>query len=311
MGPSGCGKSSLARAGVAASLQHLVWHRGKHEWWPVEFDPSLAKADLSRELVYKLADRVPELVDAPASSDDLAATLREGNLRAVRLHVQTALTRMAQRTGVAVRVLIVLDQLESLWSDRRFTPDDRVHFFSAVEALASSGQISVLATLRNDFFPHAQQFPAFLRLKGERGQYDILPPDVASLRRMILEPARLAGLRFECKEQTGRTLDEEILEEAARDPTALPMLQYALLEIYQLRDQKQRLLTFASYDELGGVEGALGKRAERIFQDLAQGGPGSLLRNPILAGLRGCCRGAGGGSPMGSYYRSHHHPCPS
>ena len=128
----------------------------------------------------------------------------------------------------------------------------------------------MLATLRSDFYPHAQQLPTFLRMKGERGHYDLLPPDAGALRRLIAEPARLAGLSFERHEQTGRTLDEVVLQDAAREPGTLPLLQYALSELYRQRDEPRRLLTFAAYQAMGGVEGALGKRASQLFHELSR-----------------------------------------
>src|SRR5690606_33087619 len=69
-------------------------------------------------------------------------------------------------------------------------------------------------------------------------------------------------------ERTGRTLDELILQDASRDPSALPLLQYALHELYLLRDPATHTLTFSAYQQLGGVEGALGQRAATLFQSL-------------------------------------------
>jgi hypothetical protein len=88
------------------------------------------------------------------------------------------------------------------------------------------------------------------------------------LQRLIVEPARLAGLRFEEDERTGKRLDELILQDASHDPSALPLLQYALSELYFQRDETTRTLTFAAYEKLGGVEGALGRRAADTFQSL-------------------------------------------
>ena len=64
------------------------------------------------------------------------------------------------------------------------------------------------------------------------------------------------------------TFDQRILEDAVRDPSALPLLQYALAELYERRDEKQRLLTFAAYEVMGGVEGALGQCAAQTFDSL-------------------------------------------
>src|SRR4029077_2447088 len=124
------------------------------------------------------------------------------------------------------------------------------------------------ATLRSDFFPQAQQDEAFLRLKGRTGQFDLLPPRTASLQKIIREPARLAGLRFEADPATGATLDELILEDAAALADALPLVEYALRELYEQRTA-EGLLTFSAYRAMGGVQGAIGNRAEAVFARLA------------------------------------------
>src|SRR5262249_12995268 len=199
---------------------------------------------------------------------DIVAGLAKDAALTVKLSIVPAFARAAEKAGGAVPVLLVLDQMEELWTDRRITAEARDQFLDTLECLARSGHVAVLATLRSDFYPDAQLSPIFLRLKQERGHFDLLPPGPAALQRLITEPARLAGLRFERDERTGRTLDEIILHDASRDPTALPLLQYALQELYSHRDEVSRTLTFAVYSALGGVEGALGRRAAAIFQDL-------------------------------------------
>jgi hypothetical protein len=167
-----------------------------------------------------------------------------------------------------LRVLLVLDQMEELWTDRSITDERREKFLLSIEALARSGHVSVLATLRSDFYPQAQRSEVFLRMKGERGHFDLTSPGPAALRELIVQPAHRAGLRFEHDPSTGRKLEQVILEDAARDSSALPLLQYALAELYERRDEKQRLLTFAAYEAMGGVEGALGQRAAQTFDQL-------------------------------------------
>ena len=268
IGASGSGKSSLARAGVAASLLQHAGDDGVKQWRAIFFLPALEADDLFLRLTRAVAQAVPDLGGSENALADIAAGLRRDAPLTVRLSVAPAIARAAEKAGGPVRLLLVLDQMEELWTDRRITPDDRTNFLQTVEALARSGQVAVLATLRSDFYPHAQQMPEFVRLKGERGHFDLLPPDAAALHRLIAEPARLAGLAFERHEQTGRTLDEVALQDAARDPGALPLLQYALSELYRQRDAERRLLTFAAYQAMGGVEGALGKRATEVFQQL-------------------------------------------
>ncbi len=277
VGASGSGKSSLARAGVAAALvQHSYEESGC--WKILLFVPSLADhgaavtdardkgLDLRLSLVRQLAELVPGLSTGPI--EELAADLAQSPEITIRRGIVPALDRAgeAEKEG-PWRVLIVLDQMEELWTDRRITPEQREQFLQTLEALARSGRVALLATLRSDFYPAAQLSPTFLRLKEGCGHYDLLPPGAAALQRVIQEPARLAGVQFERDEATGRTLDQMLLEEATRSPGALPLLQYLLDELYQARDVQKRLLTFAAYKQLGGLEGALGQRVAAVFAD--------------------------------------------
>jgi formylglycine-generating enzyme required for sulfatase activity len=276
VGASGSGKSSLARAGVAANLVEHVGDDDVNRWRMATVIPGIRQTrqdesedrcdDLCSLLTRTLAKVLPELGNSGTALDDIAAGLAKDPALTVRLSISPAFARAS--TSGAFRILLVLDQMEELWTDRRITAKDREQFLLAVEALARSGQVAVLGTLRADFYPHAQQMETFLRLKGERGHFDLLPPGPAALARLITEPARLAGVRFEQDEHTGRSLDEVILQDAARDPAALPLLQYTLDELFRHRDEGNRQLTFARYEELGGVEGSLGKRAEDIFGSL-------------------------------------------
>ena len=238
--------------------------------------PSGILAALTRTLMAA----VPELRTSPTALDDIAAGLAQDAGLTIRLSITPAFARAAESAKGEVRLLLVIDQMEELWTDRRITPEDRDQFFAVIEALSRSGHVTVLATLRSDFYAHAQQVPAFLRMKGEPGHFDLLPPSAAALQRLIVEPARLAGLSFERHEPTNRSLDEIIWQDAARDPTVLPLLQYALRELYEQRDERTHTLTFAAYEQLGGVEGALGRRASAVFHALppdAQATLGTLL----------------------------------
>jgi hypothetical protein len=61
-------------------------------------------------------------------------------------------------------------------------------------------------------------------------------------------------LRFE----TG--LVERILDRVEQQPGSLPLLEYALTELCRRRQGGE--LKHASYEAIGGVEGAIGKRAQ-------------------------------------------------
>jgi len=332
VGASGSGKSSLARAGVAASLVNHAGDDGEKQWRVAVFLPAVGTTGVSQSsgidseqqaktsvhslfvsLTDTLAEAIPELEAGGVDRETIAAGLAKDCALTVQLSIAPAFKRSSahhtdgpSRTAAQLAgsrppsLLLVLDQLEELWTDRNITTEVREQFLVAIEAMARRDDITVLATLRSDFYPQAQQSSAFLRMKGEHGHVDLMPPGPAALSRLITEPARLAGVQFERHEQSGLSLDEVILQDASRDPAALPLLQYALAELYrgthlQPAETGEETrhgpgerrtavrLTFAAYESLGGVEGALGRRAEQAFKSLpghAQAALNELL--PLL-----------------------------
>ena len=261
---------------MAGSLIQRSFDDGVKEWRACVFVPTRQTTDLFTGLILALAEVLPALRGGGVSMEDLVSSLFKDPGGTVKLAIAPAFLRAAEAVGGTIRVLLVLDQMEELWTDPlRITPETRERFLEAIEALAASGHLACLATLRSDFYPQAQLSPAFLRLKGERGHVDLTPPGPAALQRLITEPARLAGLQFEKDATTGRTLDQLILEDAARDPSALPLLQYALAELYRTRDG-QSCLTFAAYHTMGGVEGGLSCRIAAVFADLPPSAQGAL-----------------------------------
>jgi WD40 repeat protein len=83
----------------------------------------------------------------------------------------------------------------------------------------------------------------------------VTTPD--ELDQAIASPATRAGLAIEPR------LTAEIVNDVGDQPGALPLLQYALTELFERRDG--RTLTRAAYQDSGGVRGALARRAESIY----------------------------------------------
>ena len=80
----------------------------------------------------------------------------------------------------------------------------------------------------------------------------------AELRRAIERPAELVGLTLE------PGLVSTMLRDVAGEPGALPLLSHCLLETYKRRSGT--LLTLVGYLQSGGVQGAIAKTAESVFE---------------------------------------------
>lgn len=288
VGASGSGKSSLARAGVAATLIQRSFDDGVAAWRAAVFTPSAAAGDLFDGLAKSLAEALPALRNGLSGLDRFARCLATGNDEAASILFEAAAVEEERALGGALRVLVVLDQMDELWTESWIAPEQREKFLKTIEWLAGDPRAAVLATLRSDFYSQAQSSETFLRLKGERGHFDLAAPGAASLQQLIVLPAQRAGLRFERDLESGRSLDQKILEDAARDPAALPLLQYALMELHARHEAKTGLLPFAAYAAMGGVEGALAKRAAHLFEAMPKDSQDALAEIlPMLVSMDG------------------------
>jgi len=92
----------------------------------------------------------------------------------------------------------------------------------------------------------------------------VLPLSADDLEAAITEPARRVGVTFE------PGLVSLIVSEVHYQPGALPLLQYALTELFEQRNG--RTLTHAAYQGLGGAVGALAKRAEEVYSEQDEAG---------------------------------------
>ncbi len=273
LGMSGCGKSSLVRAGVLPLLSQPGVIEGVGLWRRATMRPSESSGDLFDGLATALLREhaVPELASDGTTPKQLAAMLRD-NPKGAYLLVKGALSQAASRLDSAAeaasqpqaRLVLYVDQFEEGFTLDGISNEQRIGFVDALSALARSGRVWVIVTLRSDFYERCGELPELVSLKEGSGQYDLLPPSPAEIRQMIRFPAQAAGLHFEEHPQTGERLDDVLRDTAASDPTSLPLLEFTLEELYKLRSD-QGVLTHQAHEQLGGVNGALATRADQVF----------------------------------------------
>jgi eukaryotic-like serine/threonine-protein kinase len=281
MGMSGSGKSSLVRAGVVPRLIQPGVIEGIGFWRRSVFRPSDAGGDLLTGLVQALMqeESLPGLkAKSPA---ELAQHWRKSPEAVIDLAVRPELQRLAREVRdkeklarpPEARLALVVDQMEEIFTLEKVTPGQRQGFVRALAALARSGCIWVLATMRSDFYIRAQELAELQELKKGEGQYELGPPTPAEIGQMIRQPAAMAGLVFEEQGDPPGRLDDELRDAASRNPQALPLLEFALEELYTRcsRDKQQpQVLTFAAYEAMGGLSGAIARRAEDVFGSLSE-----------------------------------------
>ncbi len=287
MGMSGGGKSSLARAGVLPLMLHPGVLGRAPGWRHASFRPSDGHGDLASALIAALA-QASAVPDLPGPGTTGFEEFRESMLQAplalaeqvvARLQGHPPAGRGSSRPEEFVRHLaLIVDQLEEIFSDDRIEQLQREWFSAALDGLARTGCIWIVATMRSDFYPRLTDLPILMSLKEGDGQFDLLPPTMREIGQIIRLPAAAAGLRFESRSHTAERLDDTIRDAATGNAAALPLLEFLLEELYKRRSH-DNVLTFRAYEELGGVAGALAQRAEEVLEAVS---PESRATLPLI-----------------------------
>ena len=287
LGASGSGKSSLVKAGILPKLFVPRRIPGTAFLRRVIFRPSDAHDGedlfdaLARRLTTQLSEQegLSELIGHGQSLESLAAHLRNATA-APAYPIETALgqlTAQARQSGRMLdyeiaKLVLVVDQLEELFTADGILPSERVRFIELLAGLVRSGLVWVVATMRRDFWHRrAEKTPELVRRSNGDRRLELLPPTPSQLSQMIRRPAEAAGIGFEVHGTTNVPLNEVIAEEVAREPGVLPLLSYLLDQLYRSDELESHghTLTYATYERLGKLEGAIATQAESVLERCA------------------------------------------
>lgn len=242
VGASGSGKSSLVGAGL---IPRLLLTTGNEGWVTISTTPDYLGsgnpfAALAASLLRDLGSiEQPELANALARNSELLGEICRRGLE------QTE-----------AKALLFIDQFEELFTT--VSPSYRHAYVDMLVRTAASDQIRIVLTLRGDFYGKCVELPQLAELL-EESTYPLSIPGLAALYEMITRPALRADLQFE------EGLAQRILDDTGDEPGSLALMAYTLDELYRLSIKNEKLLTHGAYEELGGVQGAIGKRSETVF----------------------------------------------
>jgi WD40 repeat protein len=250
-GVSGSGKSSLARAGLFPRLRRckppdLLWDA-------VCFSPGNEPFyRLARALVPLLLGEIAEL-ESFKEIGELAERLATGKEKLEHL-----VERCLEKSGGSDRLLIVVDQLEELFTQS--AESDPGAFLKELLRAQSRSPLHLLFTVRADFYDRV------LRLGGSGQQLLARVVNLPAMQRgelalAIGEPAGKADLALE------PGLLERLLDDVGDEPGNLPLLEFALTKLWN--ERKGRNLTHAGYEEVGKVAKAISRTADDLYAGLS------------------------------------------
>ena len=151
----------------------------------------------------------------------------------------------------------MIDQLEELFTLVSDEDVRRSFLDGLTDAIADeSSGLRVAATLRADFLDRPLRYADFGQLV-KHGAVTIVGMSASGIAEAITQPAASVGVEVE------PALVNQLVADVVDQPAALPLLQFTLTELFDRGTQgERRAMTLADYRELGGVEAAVGRRAE-------------------------------------------------
>lgn len=250
-GVSGAGKSSFVRAGLLPAVEHAEQSVQSFIIRPGR-EPLAALADL---LV--IVSRDPTVLDAASRRASIAT------LRAQPGYLGAVLRARCQEQKK--RILLFVDQFEELYA-LGCEDTERAAFVACLEGMADdvSSPLRVVLTVRSDFLDRMAEDRAFTRQSLEG--LTLLPPlSRERLRDALTKPLEAVGYAFESV-----AMLEMILDSLQTTNAPLPLLQFTSALLWDDRDTTTSTLTLKSYEDLGGIEGALAIRADMVLAGLLE-----------------------------------------
>jgi WD40 repeat protein len=278
VGSSGCGKSSLVRTGLIAGLETgLLAHAGVR-WRIAECRPGNKPfAHLTEALLNDKVLGTTYKISFSSNNDAFAflhAQLRRGPLSLYEILKENPLP---EKTNL----LILVDQFEELF--RYYQPetapetvDDAAAFVTLLLAssqnpptylhhqLSQDANIYIVITMRSDFLGDCA---LFYGLPEAINQGLFLTPRLTreQLQEAIEGPANVFDGEVEA------SLVNRLLNDVGNDPDQLPLLQHALMRMWNLavaQNPQAILLTLQHYQTIGGLTQSLSQHADEAYQEL-------------------------------------------
>lgn len=232
LGASGSGKSSVILAGLVPKLVQAG------NWQFTHFRPG-------NDPFHALAQALVPLYAPNLNETQLIGQARElvGYFQDNTVPLSDVFSTI-QRNPPKNKILLIADQFEELYT---LCPDEQTRrnfldlLLNTFKTLAEQSCLStvLVGTMRADFLGNALSYRPLADVL-QKGNIMLGPMDEKELRDIIEKPAQKLGVSLESG------LVERILDDVDKQPGNLPLLEFALTELWKKRNGKQ--LTHKAYE---------------------------------------------------------------
>jgi hypothetical protein len=263
IGPSGCGKSSLVAAGLMPALATGFMASAGAHWRVAKLRPGERPLHYLARALLDTGVLDPDRAEQPDAQVFLEAALRRGPLGLVEILRGSALP-------ADVNLLVFVDQFEELFRFSAGVARDDAEAFVALllaSCTAPRQRLYVVLTMRSDFLGECAPFHGLPEAIND-GLY--LAPRLTrdECAACITGPARVFDGDVE------PALVNRLLNDFGPDPDQLPLLQHALLRMWNRHDADRQqgettILRVADYEAIGGLARSLSDHADEAFHELS------------------------------------------
>jgi uncharacterized delta-60 repeat protein len=250
-GPSGSGKSSVVRAGLIHALKQSCL-KGSERWLYGIMKPG-------REPIAELARVASKLAKSTNAGDEISAKA------ATDPTIFRCWCEIALGDDRGQQVLLFIDQFEEIFTQiNKETANTFVDLLDNAVSL-ENGRIILLFAMRSDFVSNCAMFPKLNALLNRQFvQIGGMQPE--ELVSAIAQPALRVGLRID------PDLIAQIINDMKGEPGALPLMQFALKDLFDAEQARGGAiaLNLNDYLERGGIRKALERHADDSFARLNQ-----------------------------------------
>jgi uncharacterized delta-60 repeat protein len=264
-GPSGSGKSSLARAGLIHALKRGAI-KGSERWLYATMKPG-------RDPIGELGRVAAGLAGTTNAEDEI----REKSMKEASIFSRWC--EIALKEGREKRFILFIDQFEEVFTQIN-REEERVAFLNLLThaAEAEGGRLNILFAMRSDFVPNCATYPQLNALLNRQFiQIGAMQPE--ELVSAIAQPALRVGLRID------PDLVAQVINDMKGEPGALPLMQFALKDLFDAVQARGGMLqlTLDDYLQRGGIQKSLERHADAAFARL--GTNEQKLARSIFSGL--------------------------